>query len=104
MFLSSTTRFVELIFVVVPFTVKFPDMVRLTAVASPVNAGAASGALRPSAVSSPEILDVAMAAAELMSASTIVSFAILADVTAPSAIFPVVTARSLIFPVSTAKF
>ena len=45
-FLSSTTRLVELRFVVVPFTIKSPDIVRLTAVAVPVNAGEASGALR----------------------------------------------------------
>ena len=50
MFLSSTTRLIELMFVVVPFTVKSPETVRLTAVAVPVNAGAASGAFRSNAV------------------------------------------------------
>ena len=44
MFLSSTTKLVELRFVVVPLTVRLPEIVKLTAEASPVSAGAASGA------------------------------------------------------------
>ena len=47
-FLSATSNVDELTVVVVPFTVKLPDNVRLTAVAFPVSAGAAKGAKLPS--------------------------------------------------------
>ena len=43
-FLSSTTRLVEFIFVVVPFTVKSPERVSEAADTVPVNVGSAFGA------------------------------------------------------------
>ena len=44
MFLSSTDTVVELIVVVAPFTVKFPDSIILAPEIVPVNAGLAVGA------------------------------------------------------------
>jgi hypothetical protein len=44
MFLSSTTRLVELIFVVVPLTVKSPERVRLVPDIAPVKVAPASAA------------------------------------------------------------
>ena len=57
----------------------------------PVNVGEASGAFRPRAVSSPEILDVEISADALISSLIIVPLAILDDVTDPSKIIVEVT-------------